>query len=124
VQLECDDALKVIERFDTPETLFYVDPPYVEDQRCKRWKNEAYRFDYTEEDHRDLARVLRSVEGMIVLSGFESALYDELYAGWHCVKKTVALSSSNNGRNSKKRKPLRVECLWISPGAVTQKRML
>lgn len=42
VQIENDDALRVIERFDSDDTLFYCDPPYQAVTRSVRWRTKAY----------------------------------------------------------------------------------
>jgi DNA adenine methylase len=52
--------------------------------------------------------MLHQVEGLVVLSGYPSALYDELFAGWQTVSKTM----HDNGNNS------REEYLWLSPRTV------
>jgi DNA adenine methylase len=105
VQIECDNALKCIERFDTPETLFYVDPPYLFETRYSN--EERYAHEMTNQDHRQLAALLRNVEGMVLISGYKSALYDELYGDWRCISK----STTTNGNNEAE------EYLWISPRA-------
>lgn len=106
VQFECDDALRVIERFDEPQTLFYVDPPYVARTRGNRWGTSAYCYEYTDQDHRRLAEALHGVAGMVIVSGYPSALYDELYAGWRVVTRR---ESKDNGVRAA------TECLWLSP---------
>lgn len=106
VQIECDDALKVIKRFDTEKTLFYVDPPYVSSSRGHRWRDAAYRMEYTDQEHEQLARVLRQVKGFVVLSGYPSELYDRLYKGWSVVERSI---SKDNGKS------VGIERLWISP---------
>jgi DNA adenine methylase len=64
VQLECDDALRVIERFAGIDTLVYIDPPYPASTRGKRWARHAYAHELTDDDHRRLAGVLRVFRGM------------------------------------------------------------
>lgn len=105
VQIEHDDAFKVIERFDGPGTLFYVDPPYVHETRYHSSPSKGYAFEMTDEDHRRLAGVLKSVRGMVVLSGYPSGLYDELFSGWKRLEREV------QDINSAKK----TECLWLSP---------
>lgn len=107
VQIECDDALKVIERYDSPNTLFYVDPPYVHSTRNEDNAAKGYAIEMSDADHRGLAATLRSVKGMIVLSGYPSALYDELYSDWRCLQ-----YETTNVRSAKE-----TECLWLSPNA-------
>lgn len=111
VQIENDDALSVIKRFDTPTTLHYVDPPYVQSTRGKRWSLAGYACEMSDDQHRELAAILRSVEGKVILSGYPSPLYDELYPEWRRVDRLVY--KDNGGGAS-------TECLWISPNAVVQ----
>src|SRR5690606_23199016 len=89
VVVENRDAADVIRTHDGPETLHYVDPPYVQSTRVAR---HGYRHEMTDDDHRELAEVLRSVKGMVVISGYACDLYDdELYPDWMRVtRQTVA----------------------------------
>lgn len=107
VQIECDDALAVIGRYDRAETVFYVDPPYVTETRTSRWASKGYRHEMTDEDHRELGGVLRGLRGAVLLSGYESGLYDELYSGW---RKVVVRAFAEGAVE-------RRECLWVSPAA-------
>ncbi|RJO64978.1 MAG: DNA adenine methylase [Candidatus Omnitrophota bacterium] len=115
VHIECDPYQKIILRYDSPETLFYLDPPYVQDTRCYRWMRDGYRFDMTDDEHRELARVVSEIKGMAIISGYPSDLYDELFAGWTRVDRRAA---KDNGIKTA------TECIWISPGAVVQPRLV
>jgi DNA adenine methylase len=89
VVIEHKDAMEVIEKYDGPEVLHYVDPPYVHDTRVRVNAARGYRHEMTDEQHRDLAKLLHEVKGAVVLSGYASPLYDqELYAGWERIEKT------------------------------------
>jgi DNA adenine methylase len=103
VQIECDDALEVIRRYDGDRALFYCDPPYLKETRSR--PDHGYAEEMTESEHVELARVLQTVRGRVLLSGYESALYRELYPGWVC---RVHGSVDAAGRT-------RRECLWLSP---------
>jgi len=107
VQIECLPALDLIGRYDDPETLFYCDPPYVQEVRSERWRSAAYEHEMTEADHYALAERLQSVQGMAIVSGYASDLYDELYSGWRCAEHKA---QTDNGGS-------RIECVWISPAA-------
>lgn len=85
IQIEHGDAMTVIRRYDTPKTLFYVDPPYVHTTRGDRWGSSAYIHEMTDDDHRALSAVLHSVKGMVILSGYPGDLYNDLYAHWRTV---------------------------------------
>lgn len=110
VQIECDDALRVIDRFDTPDTLFYCDPPYVHSTRGK-WGDRAYHGEMSDGDHRRLAEILHRIQGMALISGYPSALYDELYADWARSETQARTGGIANGA------VLATEMLWISPRA-------
>lgn len=101
VIIEDRPALEVIKNNDTPETLFYVDPPYLHSLRSSV-SNKAYRHEMDNNDHVNLAKVLRSVEGKVVVSGYESELYNDLYLGWNKDKK----KSLADGARA------RVEVIW------------
>jgi DNA adenine methylase len=81
VQIEHAPAPEVIQRFDSPNTLFYCDPPYLHETRGDV---RAYGFEMTYQDHAQLATQLKSIQGKVALSGYKSELYQDLYAGWYC----------------------------------------
>lgn len=63
----------------------------------------------TEKEHRELASVLKECKGKVVLSGYPSALYDELYGDWRTVK--FDMPNHAAGARSKTRKQ---EMLWMN----------
>ena len=109
VQLECDTAEAIITRFDSPDTLFYVDPPYVHSTRTSK---DDYAFEMTDDEHRTLAAQLNSVSGMVILSGYDCDLYRDLYTGW----KFVSIETDTV------QKTKRIECLWINQNAQRSQR--
>lgn len=106
VVIENKDALEVMKRMDREDALHYVDPPYVRSTRNS--SGNSYRFEMSDDDHRTLAETLASLKGKVVLSGYPSPLYDELYRTWHHVTKAACA----NGRSK------RTEILWcnFNPG--------
>lgn len=112
VQIECGEAETVIQRYDTPDTLFYVDPPYVASTRGARWGNSAYTHEMTDDDHERLAGLLHTVRGMVILSGYPSDLYNRLYADWRAIHRRQA---TDNGTKEA------VEVLWLSPALVARR---
>jgi DNA adenine methylase len=103
VQIENVPALEVIRRYDSPETLFYCDPPYVHDTRGD---SKAYGFEMTDADHIALAATLKSVEGKVALSGYQSDLYESLYKDWY-----VTFAPSKQAHSVKQE---RTEVLWTN----------
>lgn len=93
VYLECGEASAAIQRWDAPDALFYVDPPYVAGTRTTGLR--GYAHEMTDDDHRKLAEVLHDVQGMVVLSGYPCPLYDEeLYPGWQRVQRRTTADKS------------------------------
>jgi site-specific DNA-adenine methylase len=80
--------------------LIYSDPPYLMRSRSS---GRRYRFDYDEQDHVELLELLKRLPCRIILSGYPSALYDELLVGW----RTVELQVMNQGG-------VRTEKLWFN----------
>jgi DNA adenine methylase len=103
VQIENAPAVEVIQRYDSPETLFYCDPPYVHESRGD---SNAYGYEMTDADHHALAKALRNVKGRVAISGYWCSLMDELYGEWHC---TVAPAKPVHSV-----KALRTEALWTN----------
>lgn len=109
VSLECRDALDVIGDYGKhPDVLLYCDPPYVRATR----NSTNYRHEMeTEEQHRDLAAALHAARSAVVLSGYGSPLYQDLYAGWDRVE--LSAWTGNGIRNgASKTDGDRVEVLW------------
>ena len=107
VVIENRDALRVMEDHDDPRTLHYCDPPYVHATRTKWGGNGArkgYLHEMTDEQHRELAAALSKLKGMVVVSGYPSSLYDELFKGWRRVERTALADGARE----------RTEVLWMN----------
>lgn len=100
VQIECLPALELIKRYDTPDVLIYADPPYLHGTR----KNYLYRHEMTDKEHMELLKALTSHPGKVLLSGYDSGLYNEMLAGWNKVQKSTL---AEGGRR-------RTETLWMN----------
>lgn len=93
VVVEHRDATELIAAHDAADTVFYLDPPYLTNTR-RSGRDYAHEAD-SASFHRRLADVLRSVRGTVLLSGYPSALYDELYDGWSRIEATVHRATTN-----------------------------
>lgn len=80
VQIEDRPAKDIISLYDSSDTLFYCDPPYV---HSARQDTNAYGFEMNDAEHRELAVVLRSCKGKVAVSGYECSLMNELYGDWN-----------------------------------------
>jgi DNA adenine methylase len=108
VQIICQPASEAIPRFDHPDGLIYCDPPYVHATRSEGGRD-VYGFEMSDEEHRLLAKILHSCKSKVVLSGYPSKLYDNLYADWRRIDFDIANHASGG-----KRKARETECLWLS----------
>lgn len=80
VSLESRDAIEVVRDYGSePTVCIYADPPYLGSTRAANYGVEMLDDDI----HAQLAAALRECEASVVLSGYASPLYDELYTGWH-----------------------------------------
>ena len=108
VQIENQDALDLIRKFNHDNVLIYADPPYLMETR--KWKQ--YRYEMTEQDHQDLLDALKQHKGSVILSGYPSEMYDRELAGW-----SVIYRKSYNQNSDQ-----RTECIWCNfelPGLFT-----
>jgi len=105
IQIENRPAVDVIRLYDSPQTLFYCDPPYVHDTRGDA---KAYGYEMTDDQHAELAHVLNHVQGMVALSNYQCALLDKLYPAprW---RKTLSGPRTNHATKGR-----RVEVLWTN----------
>lgn len=86
VLIEQRPALKVIERYDGDDVLFYLDPPYMHRTRSAKRKGgemfHSYANEMSDADHAAMLSVLPALTGMVVLSGYASSEYDDALPGW------------------------------------------
>ncbi len=94
VQIENAPALEVLERYDSPETLFYCDPPY---SHGSRGDSQADLHEMKDDQHRWLAEVLHRVQGKVVLSGYHCDLMIELYGDWRHIEAPEKMCHSSKG---------------------------
>lgn len=110
VTIERRPAIQVMATHDGPDTLHYVDPPYLPETRNRKNRfdpKHQYRHELTIDDHVQLLEALRGLAGMVVLSGYPASLYDENLPGWERVERSALADGARE----------RTEVLWINPAA-------
>ena len=108
VAIDCIDGAEFIAKWGREGTMVYVDPPYVASTR----KGDAYLHELNDDGHRRFAAACHgAVErgARVAVSGYPSALYDALYAGWRRIDIDVALRGTRNASGMR-----RTESLWMS----------
>ena len=91
---------------DSENTLWYIDPPYLPETRRSP---QVYTKEMTKAEHIQLAEVLNTAKGKVIISGYQSPLYNAQYSGWSLKCKPIANHSSQS-----KTKQHRIECLWMN----------
>ncbi len=105
VQIENRPATNIIKLYDSKETFFYCDPPYIHETRGD---SKAYGFEMDNQMHIELAEVLNEAEGMVALSNYDCELMNKLYSS----KKWKKIYSPEKTIHSTKDK--RQEVLWVN----------
>ena len=108
VAIDCIDGAEFIAKWGREGTMVYVDPPYVASTR----KGDAYLHELNDDGHRRFAAACHgAVErgARVAVSGYPSALYDALYAGWRRIDIDVALHGTRHSNGQR-----RTESLWMS----------
>lgn len=99
-QIECIDAIKLCARYNSPDTLIYCDPPYLQSLR----KKNIYHHEMTEEQHIELLQVLLASKSKVIISGYESELYDSMLCDWYRAQKQTTVQMGLH----------RTETLWMN----------
>lgn len=110
VEIRCMDAVDFIRELDSPDTLFYCDPPYMQETR-HNGGGEYGRYEMGWQDHNALCSTLASIKGQFLLSGYPNDLYAEWQErfGWHHVDFQI-----DNKASSAKSKEKKTERLWAN----------
>ena len=101
VQIEHTDAIDLIERFNSRDVLMYLDPPYL---RSTRRSGALYVHEMTEEGQHQLLQTINRSKAKIVISGYESELYNSALAGWN---KDFTRSQTTSGEMAQ-------ETIWMN----------
>ena len=114
VVIENRDALQMLERkgYDRRDTLWYLDPPYVPDTRVG--DADDYVHEMTVEDHEAMLQAVVKLKGPVMISGFDSDLYNDALVGWKAHRLNASTSSKSVKANEVN---ARTEVVWVSPMA-------
>lgn len=102
VQIENRPALEVICRFNYSDVFMYIDPTYLKSTKLS--KRQQYKFEMTDDDHVELLETLRAIKAKVMISGYESDLYNSILEGWN---KEYFRSNNEYGTSS-------TEIVWMN----------
>jgi hypothetical protein len=89
-QIENQDALKLIERYNKEEVFIYADPPYPLDTR----KNYLYENEMANDEHIKLLKLLLKHKGKVMISSYENDLYNNFLKYWKKEYKNTTAENS------------------------------
>lgn len=100
-QIEQTSAVELIPKFSSPDVLIYADPPYLIETRTQKQYNIEMP---TKAQHTELLEILKKHPGPVILSGYDSPLYNDLLNGW------VRLQQPSTAEGG----ALRTEVMWLN----------
>lgn len=101
VQIEHMDALRLIERYDNPDVLMYLDPPYL---RSSRKSGALYAIEMDMVGQKQLLSLITQSRAKIIISGYENDLYNDTLAGWN---KDSTMSQTTSTKKA-------METIWMN----------
>lgn len=115
VQIENESWEVILERYDSPTTFFYLDPPYVNSTRL----GGGYAYEMLDAEHKDLIERIQRLKGKVMLSGYANPIYEmlpwqryDIQSVCHAIGKTR--NSALQGEGKIREKAKRVESLWLN----------
>lgn len=100
VQIDNRPAVEIIKRFDFDDVFMYIDPPYVLSTRSGK----QYKHEMTDNDHVELLEILKDTKAKVMISGYESAIYNDVLKGWN---KQKFCTNAEHGAK-------RIETVWMN----------
>lgn len=104
VQIEHRPALELIRLYDNTDTFMYLDPPYLFETRTKSNAGRQYHYEMNDHEHEELLKLITQSKAKIMISGYESEMYNLYLDSWH--KKSFT-SCSEKGQPRK-------EIIWMN----------
>ena len=94
VVIECLPYHEFIQRYDRPETLFYLDPPY--------WDSETYygRGMFTKDDFQRLAQILGDLKGRFILSINDTPQIRDIFQAFEMEEATTTYSINGSAKDT------------------------
>jgi len=108
VEILFQPAIEAIQRFDNPDVLIYCDPPYLHETRDPN-SRDVYGIEMSEQEHYELGEVLKQCTSKVVISGYPSELYEDMFRSWRRIEFDIANHAAGGRKKSRKR-----ETLWLN----------
>lgn len=104
VVIENRPAMQVCTQHDGPDTLHYLDPPYVTETRAADRNKGQYKFEMTDADHISFLESATELSGMVMISGYNHPLYESALSDWARIDRVAFADGARK----------RTESLWLN----------
>jgi DNA adenine methylase len=109
--IENQDCLVVAKKWDSKESLFYWDNPYLKETRVTFGD---YSHEMTDAQHQETLDFVTSCKGKVVMSGYLHPMYISSLESNGFTRLDIPTYSRGSKSNGKLHESKRVECLWIN----------
>jgi len=108
VVIENVDWKDCFSRYDSKDTFFYCDPPYIVSTSKLFYKKEF--------QHEELINTIQICNGMVIISNYENELYNERLKDWKkvCFKRHITVNIAGNNKKEQ------IEAIWIKPNCLAR----
>lgn len=107
IELDTEASYFLEEYQDNPDVLFYLDPPYMHNTRTA---TKCYgKYEMSDDEHVALLKLCLAQKGKVLISGYDSKLYNDMLGDWNKDTKNMP---NHSGQNKSKQR--RIECLWAN----------
>lgn len=101
--IENRDAFKILDAYDSPQTFFYLDPPYP-------GTNQGHYGGYTIDDYTELVDRSKTIKGSFILSNYRQGVEPD---DWESVDIRANMSAANTKTAKAETDYKRTETIWI-----------
>jgi DNA adenine methylase len=105
VVIENRNGLEIMAIHDADNALHYLDPPYTKESRDA---GSDYVHEMDDEGHRQLCATAEQLKGAVILSGYDSALYRDIFQGWQRFERKALADGARK----------RTEVIWMNKRCV------
>lgn len=119
VHISNTDGIEVIRAWDSPNTTFYIDPPYI---LSTRRSQKLYEHEQPDEYHERLVELLIGIKGRAVVSHYPHPIYERLERygyvrhEYKCISWMASVARGTSLHGMAKCRTImapRTECLWV-----------
>lgn len=119
VYVENIDGIECIKKFNNHDTVFYMDPPYINEERNMN-STALYDKEVDIDWYIKFIDICIECDGAIALSGYDNPIFDVLkFNGWKQshfeTRCTLAGQTVQQKQDGNWQRPTRVECVWQNP---------